>query len=136
MTTVITLPSTGITIDPPSVLANHSPSKSTITKEPDRPVPMTTSAIPTPIERHSYDSLKGMRLLNITLPDDISKKVTSNYAGLTPMNRFMLETVGVRDTLERFEGEDVIPAQEEEGSVCASCAATIGSGNQRDTVGL
>jgi len=78
-----------------------------------------------------------MRLLNINLPDDIVKKVTASYADMTPVERFMLETVGIHDTVIKSNGGyggDTTAVREEEDTACASsCAATAGrAGDERE----
>ena len=58
----------------------------------------TTSKVPSEQSKTSQGLLEGLRLLDIVLPDHITKKVTNNYNGMTPMDRFMLETLNGDDT--------------------------------------
>lgn len=74
-------------------------------------------------EKTAQRLLAGMRLLNIApLPEDITKKVTINYEGMKPMERFMLETLKKDDGDPAGRAAPAVPPR----SSCVSCVATVG----------
>jgi len=64
-----------------------------------------------------------MSLLGISLPEHVVDKIAATYNGMTPMDRFLVETLDVQGTIAESDGGGDIVVQEA-GSVCASCAAT------------
>lgn len=89
----------------------------------------TTSNVPSEQSETSQDLVEGLRLLDIALPDHITKKVTVNYKGMTPMDRFMLETLNGDDARSGSTNNACDAAPSGPRSSCASCVATVGGGN-------
>jgi len=81
--------------------------------------------IPSEQEKAKQNLVNGMRLLNISLPDNINKKLTTNYKGMTPMDRFMLETLK-GDDASSGNANRAWNTPSGRRSVCVSCAPTLG----------
>jgi hypothetical protein len=67
--------------------------------------------------------LRGLQSLQLSLPPHIRAKVSANYAGMTAMERFMAESLGVTlkaGDLDGYKTRDV--AQHE---MCVSCWALL-----------
>jgi hypothetical protein len=86
-------------------------------------------------EKVKQDLVNGMRLLNISLPDNITNKVTTNYKGMTPMDRFMLETLKGDDAASSGNASRDWNAPVKRHSVCVSCAPTLGEDSKEDNKG-
>jgi hypothetical protein len=80
-------------------------------------------------EKTSRRLLQGIASLQLSLPPPIATKVSANYDGMAPMERFKSETLGgtavaagVSDTCGGGVREDV---------GCFSCRATVGVGSDK-----
>ena len=90
--------------------------------------------IPSEQEKAKQNLVNGMHLLNINLPDNITKKLTTNYKGMTPMDRFMLETLKGDDaSSENASRDGNTPSGRR--SLCDSCAPTLGGDSKEENKG-
>jgi len=65
----------------------------------------------------SIDIPHDIHELGIGLPDHIVRKIVTSYNGMTPMERFLVETCKIEEKISEIEG----------CSTVSSCGATVGS---------
>jgi hypothetical protein len=122
-----------ITLTPPiDIVRDNQNEPNSVTHHTKVPKPSNNTFATPEQEKASQDVLEGMRLLSVDLPQQVAAKVATNYAGMTPMGRFLLETLDSQVMMARVDGVTAVDKYyhvEEADRACSiinSCLATAG----------
>jgi len=92
--TAVEVPKDAVRLEPPSVLQSDVDTQSS---RQGLDAPHGSPPTPPNLAQDTASVSRGMSLLGLVLPGHITRKMTENYEGMKPMDRFLVETCNMTD---------------------------------------